>query len=80
MESRITREWYFPDSNQVLINGSGSDMYRTKGPSAVRLHRRNNAMMPIGVFRCEIPDASGHSQSIYVGVYPDHQGVGMKLN
>ena len=49
-------------------NGGGS-IYRNRGPSVVRLNRRNNAMMPTGVFRCEIPDASGTNQNVYVGVY-----------
>ena len=42
-------------------------------PSAVSLHRRSGTP-PTGVYRCEIPDASGTSQSIYVGIYP--QGTG----
>ena len=42
-------------------------------PSAVSL-RRGSGTPPSGVYRCEIPDASGTSQNIYVGIYP--QGVG----
>ena len=42
-------------------------------PSAVSLHRRSGTP-PTGVYSCEIPDASGTNQSIYVGIYP--QGVG----
>ena len=32
----------------------------------VCLHCRNNVTMPTGVFICEIPDASGTNQSIYI--------------
>ena len=39
----------------------------------VRLNRRNNATMPIGVFRCEIKesdmDPTNSSTIIYVGIY-----------
>ena len=63
-------EWYFPGNGSTVgtSNGGGS-IYRNRGPSVVRLNRRNDAMMPTGVFRCEIPDASGTDQNIYVGVY-----------
>ena len=68
------REWYYPDGSMVRVMGSGDDIYRDRGPSVVRLHRRNSAMMPTGVFHCEIPDASGTSQNIYVGIYPQGDG------
>ena len=68
------REWYFPSGTTVGTNVSGVGFYRNRGPSVVRLNRRNNAMMPTGVFRCEIPDASGTNQSIYVGIYPEGSG------
>ena len=70
-------EWYFPSGASVGTSGAGGNFYRNRGPSVVRLNRRNNAMMPTGVFHCEIPDASGTSQSIYVGLYPE--GVGKTL-
>ena len=73
--------WYFPNSSQVPLGhqGSGNDVYITRGPSLVRLHRRRSSMLPAGLFHCKIPDASGVNQSIYVGIYPDHQGAGMLL-
>lgn len=71
-------EWYFPNNGSAVsrVQGGGDSIYRDRGPSVVRLHRRDNAMRPTGVFRCEIPDASGTSQNIYVGVYL--QGDGKK--
>ena len=70
-------EWYFPNETMVSFGShdKGGDFYRNRGPSVVRLNRRNNAMMPTGVFRCEIPDASGTNQSIYIGVYPHGEGA-----
>ena len=63
-------EWYFPSNGSAVgsSNGGGS-IYRNRGPSTVRLNRRNNAMMPTGVFRCEVLDANGTNQNVYVGVY-----------
>ena len=66
-------EWFFPNGNTVNNEGSGDDIYRSRGPSFVRLRRRNNASTT-GVFRCEVPDASGTNQSIYVGVCPVNSG------
>ena len=61
-------EWFFPSGSLVHKDASGDDIYRGRGPSFVRLQRRNNAQTT-GVFRCEIPDASGTNQQFYVGVY-----------
>ena len=66
-------EWFFPNGNQVNNNGSGDNIYTFRGPSFVRLQRRNNAQTT-GVFRCEVPDASGTNQQLYIGVYPMDSG------
>ena len=73
------REWYFPNNDSVGMKDDGGSMYMNRGPSVVRLHRKNNDTMPTGVFRCEIPDALNNSRSIYVGVYPDQKGVGIYI-
>ena len=60
-------EWYFPDGTRVLDGLDASrDIFRNRGLSVVRLNRRNNATSPTGVYRCEIPDASGTTQTIYI--------------
>ena len=67
-------DWYYPDGLQVHHDGAGGSFYRNRSYSVVRLHRRENTVMPIGIFHCEIPDKNGTNQSIYVGVYPQGQG------
>ena len=62
-------EWFYPNGSLVRNDASGDDIYRGRGPSVVLLQYRNNAQTT-GVFRCEVPDASGTNQSLYVGVYP----------
>lgn len=52
-------QWYFPNNGSAVgTDGERGDFYRNRGPSVVRLHRRNNALMPGGSFCCEIPDAN----------------------
>ena len=63
--------WYYPDRSQV--QRTGTTYYRTRtishfGGGTVRLNR-NPGATTTGVFRCDIPDASGDLQSIYVGIY-----------
>ena len=65
----VIGHWYFPNGSSVKNTISGDNMYRDRGSSFVRLQRRNNAQTT-GVFRCEVPDASGTNQQLYVGVYP----------
>ena len=49
-------EWFYPNRSAIRKNISNDDLYRDRGPSVVRLHRRNNAAQePTGEFCCEIP-------------------------
>ena len=57
--------WYFP--NKSLVETSG-DIYISRGRGVVRLHRAENVTTPSGVFCCEIPDANGTIQKIFVYV------------
>ena len=67
----VVREWYLPDGTPVSSAETVFSIEQVS--SAVSLHR-SGGTSPTGVFRCEIPDASGNSQNIYVGIYPE--GVG----
>ena len=72
----VTREWYLPDGRQ--LSSTNSPFITSQVSSAVSLHRNafSSITPPTGVFRCEIPDASGMSQNIYLGIYPEGVGVG----
>ena len=77
-EGAAMGEWYFPNNESALQTktlSEGGSIYRNRGPSVVRLNRRNNAMMPNGVYCCEIPDANGTNQRVYVGVYSLGKGA-----
>ncbi len=62
------REFYFPNNSLVRIRGSGANFYRNRGEQFIRLNRRNNATPPTGRYRCEIPDANGNTQSIFINI------------
>ena len=70
----VTREWYLPDGRPVT--SANSPLLRTQASSAVSLHHdpSNRTSAPSGVFRCVIPDASGTTRNIYVGIYPHTYG------
>ena len=67
----VTREWYLPDGR--VVSSAGTVFSREQVSSAVALYR-SGGTSPSGVFRCEIPDANGTSQNIYVGIYPQGDG------
>ena len=74
-EATVTREWYLPDGRLPPVDTSFS---REQVSSAVKLYR-NGATSPTGVFRCDVPDANGTSQSIFVGIYPLTDGKPLKI-
>ena len=64
-------KWRLPDGSLVPGGASGSTatIIRTRGRSAVLLHRRHNVLEPTGVFTCEVPDASGVLRFVYIYIY-----------
>ena len=68
--------WYFPNGSRVdrfntlpyYRNRTNTGVPSNDPRGAILLHR-NPEGTTTGVFRCEIPDASGAFQSLYVGIY-----------
>ena len=48
----------------VPSSGSNWDFFRGRGDKVVHLNRRNYAMSPTGVYKCQVADASGVMQTI----------------
>ena len=75
--------WYFPDEtrverfNTLPYYRSRTDAKRSP-PGTVFLYR-NTGTTTTGVFRCEILDATGAFQSIYVGIYTATTGESCTL-
>ena len=61
-------EWFYPNESLVRVNGSNDDFYRDRGPSVVRLNRRNNATSPIGQYCCVVPDATFTNKTTCVNI------------
>ena len=62
--------WFFPNETRVP-NGDDNitsallwDFYRTSSHSMILLNRRRGGVN--GIYRCEIPDALGVTQTIYI--------------
>ena len=67
-------DWYFPNGTSVGNFDYGTDIYRRRGNQRVNLLRRNNAMSPSGIYRCDIPTNALRTEttardSIYVGLF-----------
>ena len=61
-------EFKFPDGSIVPTSNAGQDFFRNRGSQLIRLNRRNGATSPLGKYSCEIPNARGVSQSIFLDV------------
>ena len=59
--------WYFPNGTVVPSRGMQWDFHRTRGQMVVSMHRRRGGVA--GIYRCEIPDSTNVTQTIYIGVY-----------
>ena len=62
-------EWYSPNMSPVAsqIEAGHNDLFRNRGPSVVRLVRVGTPTER-GRFYCEVPNASGVIQTIYVNI------------
>ena len=66
-----TGDWYFPDETTLQLIGDGGNIYQRLGNGRVVLRRRNNAMEPSGIYRCDIATVAVLSvrETVYVGLY-----------
>ena len=73
----VRGNWYFPDGTTVGFGG-GTRFLVNRGPNevingeqfngSVRLFRRFSGVTERGRFRCELPNAAGVDQTIYVNI------------
>ena len=74
----VFENWFFPNGTWVpsenvnYTTGLKWDIYRTRGPSVVRLHRRRGGEE--GIYYCRISDIANVTQTIYIGVYNASNG------
>ena len=72
-------QWYFPNGSQVQNNG-GLPYYRHRNTGGTVLLHRNPEGTTTGIFHCDIPDASGVLQSMFVGIYDSGTGESCALS
>ena len=76
-------DWYFPNGNILPFAGGGGDIYKRRDVVRVDLHRRNNAMSPSGIYRCDIETVAVNDndidtitgETVYVGLYVPNEGM-----
>ena len=61
-------EFYYPNGIRIPVNSAGKDFYRDRGEQLIRLNRREGTSSPTGRYRCEIPDANGGNQKIFINI------------
>lgn len=61
-------EFYYPNGERVRVQGTGDGMYRNRGNKEIRLNRKKDVTSPTGRFCCELPNANGVIQSIYINL------------
>ena len=69
-------DWYFPDETKLQLASPELDIFERHVAQRVTIRRRNNAMGPSGIYRCDIPTVPVHDDSdlsvretVYVGLY-----------
>ena len=69
--------WLLPGGSSVVQkSGAVAGMfYRSRGASAVLLHRDSATLGPSGVFTCNTPDSADLPQQVFVGIYPPDAGI-----
>ena len=61
-------EFFFPNGVRVPIRIAGSGLYRNRGNQVIRLNRREGVSSPTGRYSCEIPDADGVINKIFINI------------
>ena len=61
-------EFYYPNRARVPIYGAGEGFYRNRGNQVIRLNRRDGVSSPTGKYYCEIPDADGMTNRVFINI------------
>ena len=66
--NRVEADWFYPNGSAVGISTAGEKFFKHRGNSRVRLHRKDNATSPTGLFCCQLPDAANKIFRICVNI------------
>ena len=68
----LTGSWSFPNGSALQSSSSGHSIIQSRGIMRADLRRRNNAIMPVGVYCCRIAYNSSDSsakKTLCIGIY-----------
>ena len=65
----LVGHWKFPNGSEVPKQSISVDMYRTRGRSAVLLHRRGYSRICTGKFICQIHDTNQMLKNLHFMIY-----------
>ena len=79
--------WFFPGGSILQLAGTNDDIVMDREPQEVHIRRRNNAMSPTGIYRCDIETMAVNDndvdtiteETVYVGLYPPNEGNQFKV-
>ena len=65
-------DWYFPNGERLMFSDGPGNIYESRVPQRVDLHRRNNGDTS-GIYRCTIETNAVHGskirETVYTGLY-----------
>ena len=69
--------WFFPDGDILRFPSTSDDIVMDRDPQSVHIRRRNNAVSPTGIYRCDIETNAVNDddvntitgETVYVGLY-----------
>ena len=64
----VLGRWFYPNGTDVPVAGEGYDVDSSRGPSIVRINRRNNIRSPTGLYCCEVSDATNTLRRICANI------------
>ena len=80
-------DWFAPgETDRLPFPGEPGDIYQSRGAQRVDILRRDNALSPVGIYRCDIATVAVHDvndnlvrDTVYVGLYTASEGMGKEL-
>ena len=70
--------WYMPNGSQIMPQVNGSRVfYVSRRNQTVELNYvdANDQEVPTGIYHCEIADENNVINYLYVGIYPQNEGL-----
>ena len=61
-------QYFYSDDSQVRTQGAGDPLYRGRGVQHICLHRRGTGSIPLGTYRCNIPDSNDEDQNLFITI------------